>query len=71
MITLPENFVSDIIGYIADIFSDFKPLVLLIFGIAVGFWIISRLLMMFLKRKGREASFFGDIDEELNDDDDL
>lgn len=51
MIPLPTNFIADVIQTIKDIFSDMKPLIFLLVGLAVGFWIIQYLLDRFLTKK--------------------
>ena len=43
MITLPTSTASDIFGIAGGVFTDLMPLILLIIGLSIGLWIISRL----------------------------
>jgi hypothetical protein len=40
MITLPNNFINDLIGIMGNVFSDLMPLILLIIGLCLSIWII-------------------------------
>jgi len=55
MITLDENFITDIIKYVGDLFSDFKLLIFLIIGIALALWIAEKIIYtLFSHREERE-----------------
>lgn len=40
MIEITEAMMTDIVGYIAEVFSDLSPLILLIVGVGVGLMVI-------------------------------
>ncbi|HUV72652.1 MAG TPA: hypothetical protein VMW25_06625 [Clostridia bacterium] len=44
MITLNESFLASITGYIGTIFDDFMPLILLVCGLFIGFYIIEQVI---------------------------
>jgi len=46
-ITLPETAISDILANVSGIFSDLTPLILLLFGIPIGFWILKWVINIF------------------------
>ena len=41
IITLPNNFVSTITGYMSDLFTDLSPYITLVLGIILGTLVIS------------------------------
>lgn len=55
MITLGENFASTIFGYIQDLFSDISPLVFIIIGLALAFWIIETIIRIITGKKETET----------------
>jgi len=44
IITLPDNFVSSIIGYMGGIFTDLAPYITLILGVILGTLVITILI---------------------------
>ncbi|GAH93631.1 unnamed protein product [marine sediment metagenome] len=44
VITLPEDFVSSIIGYMSGLFGDLAPYITLILGVILGMLVISILI---------------------------
>lgn len=51
MISLPNNFVTDLVAVVYDLTGDIMPLVLLILGVAFGTWILSDLFWNFKERE--------------------
>lgn len=43
-IDLGETFLADILAYTGDLFSDISPLVILVIGLPLGFWVIRRVI---------------------------
>jgi uncharacterized membrane protein YuzA (DUF378 family) len=54
MIDLGENFLADIAGYIGDLFSDFSPLIFVIVGLALAFWIIDEIFEILVRKREKE-----------------
>lgn len=44
IITLPEGFVGDMLAYVGQLFTDLNLLIILVLGIPVGFWIITKVI---------------------------
>jgi len=44
VITLPEGFVSEIIGYMSGLFGDLAPYITLILGVILGTLVITILI---------------------------
>lgn len=40
MIEITEGMMTDLIGYISEVFSDLSPIILLIVGVGVGLMVI-------------------------------
>lgn len=36
--------IEGMLGYVGELVSDFMPIIGIIFGIAIGFWVIERIL---------------------------
>ena len=51
MIDLGENFLAIVGGYISDLFSNLSPLIFLILGLAIAFWIIDYIFDTFVRKK--------------------
>lgn len=49
MFTLPVNAVTDITGYMSDLFTDFSPIIFLIIGVTLGVVVIEVLVNIFRK----------------------
>jgi len=41
-ITVPENFVADILEYTYTLFTDLSLLIIVAIGLPVGFWVIKK-----------------------------
>jgi len=54
MITVDEGFISSITGYVGVLFNDFMPLILLLGGVFIGFYIIENIIEVVLRRRTRE-----------------
>ncbi len=44
MITFAPEDITAILGYIGEIVGDFMPLIVIFFGIAIGFWVVDKVL---------------------------
>jgi len=55
LITLPENFVSDMTAWVGNVFTDLAPLIVIAIGLPLAFWGISRVIGLFRMRGGRRA----------------
>jgi hypothetical protein len=51
MVEISSDFVSSTIAYIGSIFSDLKLLLLLMFGLFIGFFIIEKIVEIVFHRK--------------------
>jgi hypothetical protein len=51
MVEISSSFVSSTIAYIGSVFSDLKLLLLLMFGLFIGFFIIERIVEVVFHRK--------------------
>jgi len=47
IITLPDNFVSSIVGYVGQIFTDLSGYITLVVGVLLGMLVITILLGAF------------------------
>jgi hypothetical protein len=54
MITLPANFITDLIGVMQSTFSDLLPLILLIVGVVLGVWVITNLIWGFKEKQQQD-----------------
>jgi len=43
-IALPENFLTDLLAYVGDLFTDLSPVVALVIGLPLAFWAIRRVI---------------------------
>jgi hypothetical protein len=43
---LPENAVTDVLGYIGEVFGTFWPLISIMIGIPIAFWIVYSIINM-------------------------
>lgn len=46
VITLPEGFVDDCLAYVGDMFTDLSLLIILIIGLPLAFWVISKVVSL-------------------------
>jgi len=68
MITIDEGFISSITGYIGMIFDDFLPLILLVVGLFLGFWILENVIRVAIGDKGLGSKKVGtELDEETGE----
>ena len=44
MISFSNTDISGITGYITDIVGDFMPIIVIFFGISIGFWVINKII---------------------------
>lgn len=44
MIELTPEIMADIMAYVGEIVGDFLPLIVVFFGIAIGFWVVDKIL---------------------------
>jgi len=44
IITLPDGFTDDMLAYVGQLFTDLNLLILVVLGIPVAFWIISKVI---------------------------
>ncbi len=44
MITFSPSDITTITDYIGDIVGDFMPLIVIFFGISIGFWVVNKIL---------------------------
>jgi len=45
-ITLPENFITDIMAYAGDLFTDMSLVIILAIGLPLGFWVIRKVITL-------------------------
>jgi hypothetical protein len=45
-ITLPEGFISDLLAYVGQLFTDLNLLVILAIGLPLGFWVIRKAISL-------------------------
>ena len=43
---LPETYISEMTGYVGDVFTDAKLLIILGIGLPMGFYIIKKLIAL-------------------------
>jgi len=43
-ITLPVDFLTNLLGYVGDLFTDLSPVVALVIGLPLAFWAIRRVI---------------------------
>lgn len=43
-ITLGDTFLADLLAYTGKLFTDISPLVILVIGLPLGFWVIRRVI---------------------------
>jgi hypothetical protein len=55
MFQLPVDIVSGSLGTLSNLFNDFKPLLLMIFGVGIAMWIIEFILDIAQERAERKA----------------
>jgi len=53
LITLPEGFVSEMTGWIGNVFTDLSPLIVVAIGLPLAFWGIARVIGLFRMRTRR------------------
>jgi hypothetical protein len=44
MISFSNTDIEAITGYITDIVGDFMPIIVIFFGISIGFWVINKII---------------------------
>lgn len=44
LIPFTSGNMDAVLGYVGDLVSDFMPLIVVFFGIAIGFWVIDKIL---------------------------
>jgi len=54
MFTISANFITDIQGYIGNLFTDFLPLLILFIGLIVGAFIVEEILAAALFKNKEE-----------------
>lgn len=50
IITLPEGFATDALAYAGELFTDISPVVILIIGLPLAFWVIRKTISLFRQR---------------------
>lgn len=58
LITLPETAISDILVNVSGIFTDLSPIILLVIGVFVGFWIISAVINLIRPPRAKESGYY-------------
>lgn len=53
MFSLPSGFLASTTNIISQIFLDLKGLIILGFGLAVGFWIIAKIIVILKEGIGK------------------
>lgn len=51
MITLPQNFVANLITTMGNFIGDMMPLIFLVFAVFIGFFIVQALIEIFIRLK--------------------
>jgi len=51
MITLPANFIADVTTAVGANLSALAPILVVVVGLPVGFWIVKRVIGLFPKTK--------------------
>lgn len=51
IITITDAFVTSTIAYVGTIFSDFSPLILLIIGAILGFFVLDKVIGFFSQKE--------------------
>lgn len=46
IITLPSEFVTSTLAYVGTIFTDLTPAVILVIGLPLGFWFVSKTIAL-------------------------
>jgi len=46
IITLGENFVSDTLAYVGDMFTDLSVVIVLAIGLPLAFWVIRKTISL-------------------------
>ena len=46
MITLPIDFIDNCLAYVGELFVDTTPIVLLVIGIPLGFYVINKVISL-------------------------
>jgi len=44
MIPLTSEHITEILAYVGEIVGDFLPLIVVFFGITIGFWVVNKIL---------------------------
>lgn len=47
MITLPVGFETDMLAYAGELFTDLSPVILVLVGLPLAFWAISKVVGLF------------------------
>lgn len=51
IINLGDNFIPEILEYIKDLFVDISPLIFILIGLALAFWIIEFIIDLIIKKR--------------------
>jgi hypothetical protein len=55
LITLPEDFVSSSLAYVGNLFTDLSPLLIVVIGLPIAFWVIKSVLGVVRFRTSRRG----------------
>ena len=62
MITITTGDITSMLVYVATLFEDFKPLIFLIVGLYLGFWVIGKIISITTYDKRMDEWFEDETD---------